>query len=297
MCTIALSIFFSFLYVTKLVQMLTNLIIFVVTNYNKIPMSLFSDNIRNLRVQHKISQEKLAESLGITRGRYVKYEDGTSEAPYEILKKIAHYYHISIDLLLSVDIRKIPVDDLLQLENNRLVLPITVDTKGENFIEVVTQKVKAGYLNGYADPEYIENLQQISLPFLGPGKHRGFPVEGDSMPPHEDGSIIVGKYIEKLGDVKDGKTYILITKSEGMVYKRLNKNKKNVLFVESDNSFYPVYEVKVSDILEIWEYVCNIGLTDEKQQVPETVSVTDMFLELKREISDLKLGITKYTIH
>ena len=259
-------------------------------------MSLFSDNIRNLRVKKKISQEKLAESLEITRGRYVKYEDGTSEAPYEILKKIAHYYHISIDLLLSVDVRKIPLDDLLQLENNRLVLPITVDRAGDNLIEVVTQKVKAGYMNGYADPEYIENLQQISLPFLGPGKHRGFPVEGDSMPPHEDGSIIVGKYIEKLGDVKDGKTYILITKSEGMVYKRLNKNKKNVLVVESDNSFYPVYEVKVSDILEIWEYVCNIGLTDEKQQVPETVTVTDMFLELKREISDLKLGMTKYTI-
>ncbi|MDO8316467.1 MAG: LexA family transcriptional regulator [Flavobacterium sp.] len=259
-------------------------------------MSLFSDNIRNLRVQHKISQVKLAESLRITRGRYVKYEDGTSEAPYEILKKIAHYYHISIDLLLSVDVRKIPVDDLLQLENNRLVLPITVDNKGDNFIEVVTQKVKAGYLNGYADPEYIESLQQISLPFLGSGKHRGFPVEGDSMPPHADGSIIVGRYIEKLGDVNDGKTYILITKNEGMVYKRLNKNKKNVLFVESDNNFYPVYEVKVSDILEIWEYVCNIGLTDEKQELTETASVTDMFLELKREIKDLKLGINKQMI-
>jgi len=253
------------------------------------PMSLFSDNIRNLRVQQKISQEKLAEALAITRGRYVKYEDGTSEAPYEILKKIAHYYHISIDLLLSVDVRKIPLDDLLKLENNRLVLPITVDTDGNNFIEVVTQKVKAGYLNGYADPEYIESLQQISLPFLGSGKHRGFPVEGDSMPPHEDGSIIVGRYIEKLGDVKDGKTYILITKNEGMVYKRLNKNKKNALVVASDNSFYPPYEVKISAILEIWEYVCNIGLTDEKQQVTETVSVKDMFLELKREINDLKI--------
>lgn len=291
MCTIALSIFFSFLYITKLVQILTNLIIFVVPNYNKMPMSLFSDNIRNLRVQHKISQEKLAESLGITRGRYVKYEDGTSEAPYEILKKMAHYYHISIDLLLSVDVRKIPVDDLLQLENNRLVLPITVDNKGENFIEVVTQKVKAGYLNGYADPEYIESLQQISLPFLGSGKHRGFPVEGDSMPPHENGSIIVGRYIEKLGDVKDGKTYILITKNEGMVYKRLNKNKKNTLVVASDNSFYPPYEVKVSSILEIWEYVCNIGLTDEKQQAKKTASVTDMFLELKRDINNLKIKL------
>lgn len=251
-------------------------------------MSLFSDNIRSLRAQHKISQEKLAESLGITRGRYVKYEDGTSEAPYEILKKIAHYYHISIDLLLSVDVRKVPMDDLLKLEGNRLVLPITVDAAGENCIEVVTQKVKAGYLNGYADPEYIESLQQISLPFLGPGKHRGFPVEGDSMPPHEDGSIIVGRYVEKLGQVMDGRTYIIITRSEGMVYKRLNKNKKNALVLESDNRFYPAYEVKASDILEIWEYECSIGRNDSKAEISETASVKDLFLELKREIQDLK---------
>ncbi len=274
---------------TKLAQVITKIFIFAVTNCNNNAMSLFSDNIRSLRIKKKISQEKLAESLLITRGRYVKYEDGTSEAPYEILKKIAHYYHISIDLLLSVDVRKIPMDDLLKLEDNRLVLPITVDKDGENFIEVVTQKVKAGYLNGYADPEYIESLQQISLPFLGSGKYRGFPVEGDSMPPHEDGSIIIGRYIEKLGEVMDGRTYILITKSEGMVYKRLNKNKKNALVLESDNSFYPAYEVRASDILEIWEYTCSIGRNDKKQELSTTDSVRDMFLELKRDINDLKI--------
>lgn len=251
-------------------------------------MSLFSDNIRVLRVRHKISQEKLAQNLQITRGRYVKYEDGTSEAPYDILKKIAQYFHMSIDLLLSVDIRKINMDDLLKLENNRLILPIQVDQQGENFIEVVTQKAKAGYLNGYADPEYIESLQQISLPFLGPGKHRGFPVEGDSMPPHEDGSIIIGRYVERLGDVQDGKTYILITKNEGMVYKRLNKNKKNALVLESDNSFYPNYEVRLSDIVEIWEYQCNIGRTDKKQELNEMDDLKELLLEVKREVMEIK---------
>lgn len=254
-------------------------------------MSLFSDNIRTLRARHKISQEKLAESLCITRSRYVKYEDGTSEAPYNILKKIAHYYHISIDLLLSVDVRKIDTEDLLKLENNRLVLPIMVDREGENFIEVVTQKVKAGYLNGYADPEYIESLQQISLPFLGPGKHRGFPVEGDSMPPHENGSIIIGRYIERLGEVQDGRTYILITKNEGMVYKRLNKNKKNALVLVSDNTFYPNYEVKMSDIIEIWEYQCNIGRSDKKQTLSETESLKELILEVKREVLDIKVRL------
>lgn len=256
-------------------------------------MSLFSDNIRTLRMKNKISQEKLAESLLITRGRYVKYEDGTSEAPYEILKKIAHYYHISIDLLLCVDVRKIPVDDLLKLENNRLVLPITVDKNGNNFIEIVTQKAKAGYLNGYADPEYIENLQQISLPFLGPGKHRGFPVEGDSMPPHEEGSIIIGRYIENLGDVRDGKTYILITVSEGMVYKRLNKNKKNILIVESDNNFYPTYEIKVSDILEIWEFVCNIGTNDKRSNNHDSDNLQNLIIEMRKEIREINIKIKK----
>ena len=251
-------------------------------------MSLFSDNIRNLREKNAVSQEKLAESLAITRGRYVKYENGTSEPPYDILKKISYYYHVSIDLLLSVDVRKIPLDDLLKLGDNRLVLPIMVDAAGESFIEIVPYKAKAGYLTGYADPEFIENLQHISLPFLGSGKYRGFPVEGDSMPPHEDGSIIVGKYIETLGQVLDGKTYILVTKSEGIVYKRMNKNRKNVLVLESDNRFYPAYEVKASDIIEIWEYVCNIGRSDKKYESDETANVKDMFLELKREIHDLK---------
>ncbi|WP_163400408.1 XRE family transcriptional regulator [Flavobacterium fluviatile] len=251
-------------------------------------MSLFSDNIRVLRVRQKISQEKLAENLHITRGRYVKYEDGTSEAPYEILKKIARYYHMSIDLLLSVDIRKIDMQHLIKLESNRLVLPILVDHGGENFIEIVTQKVKAGYLNGYSDPEYIESLQQISLPFLGPGKHRGFPVEGDSMPPHEDGSIIVGRYVERLGDVQDGKTYILITKNEGMVYKRLNKNKKNALVLESDNNFYPNYEVRLSDIIEIWEYRCNIGRTDKKQELNEIQDLKELILDVKREVNEIR---------
>lgn len=253
-------------------------------------MSLFSDNIRSLRIKKKISQQKLAESLLITRGRYVKYEDGTSEAPYDILKKIAQYYHISIDLLLSVDVRKISLDDLLKLEDNRLVLPITVDKDGENFIEVVTQKVKAGYLNGYADPEFIEGLQHISLPFLGTGKYRGFPVEGDSMPPHEDGSIIIGSYIEKLGEVMDGKTYVLITKTEGMVYKRLNKNKKNILVVESDNNFYPAYEVKASDILEIWEYKCSISRSDQKQEF-STDNITTLLMEMRKEIREVKAKI------
>lgn len=273
---------------TKLVQMITIFSIFAVLICNNFTMSLFSDNIRALRNKSQISQEKLAEKLQITRGRYVKYEDGTSEAPYDILKRIAQYYQLSIDILLSTDVTKIEVEKLLKLENNRLILPIQVDSSGENVIEVVSQKAKAGYLSGYADPEYIEQLQQISLPFLGIGKYRGFPVEGDSMPPHQEGDIIIGRYVEQLGEVRSGKTYILITRNQGVVYKRLNSQNNNQLILSSDNFFYTPYKIKASDILEIWEYQCNIGRNDQQTEAIESTTIKNMFFELKSEISDLR---------
>lgn len=250
-------------------------------------MSLFSDNIKYLRVNKSLTQQGVADQLMITRARLLKYEDGTSQPPIELLKKISNYYHVSIDILISVDLRKIPMDDLLKLDDNRILLPITVDKQGENFIEIIPHKAKAGYTSGYADPEFIENLQQISLPFLRNGKFRAFPVEGDSMPPHKEGSFIVGKYVEKLGDVMDGKTYILLTKSDGIVYKRLNKNGRN-LTLQSDNRVYRPYEVKASEILEIWEYACSIATKEFLPDDLGTENVKDMFRELRKEILDLK---------
>lgn len=251
-------------------------------------MSLFSDNIRSLRLKKKISQEKVATSLLITRGRYAKYEDGTSEAPYEILKRISKYYQVSIDILLCIDVRKVKIDDLVKLEDNRVLLPVMVNNDGDNFIEIVTQKAKAGYMNGYSDPEYIESLPRISLPFLGPGLHRGFTVDGDSMPPHEDGDIIVAKYIERLGEVINGRTYIIMTKSDGIVYKRINRNKGNLLVLESDEPFYTPFEVKASEIEQVWEFKCNLGKKDTKRENLIPGSVEEMFMELKNDIRRLE---------
>ncbi|WP_297332259.1 LexA family transcriptional regulator [Flavobacterium sp.] len=251
-------------------------------------MSLFSDNIRYLRLQKAISQEKLADELLITRARYVKYESGTSEAPYDILKRIAHYFHVSIDLLLGVDLRKIDMDGVIRLEENRILLPITVDAKGENTIEIIPHKARAGYLTGYSDPEFIEGLQHIALPFLRNGKFRAFPVSGDSMPPHKEGSFIIGRYVESLGEVRDGKTYILLTKNEGIVYKRLNKNGRNSLTLISDNAFYDPYKVKASDVLEIWEYTCSIATKEYEPDDLEPQSIRDLLVNIQKDVKALK---------
>ena len=257
-------------------------------------MNVFSGNIRYLRAQRNLSQKKVAEDLIITRGRYAKYEDGASEPPLDILRRISYYYHVSIDLLVSVDIRKVPFAELLKLEDNRILLPITVNTFGDSFIEIIPHRARAGYLTGYSDPEFIENLQHISLPFLKNGKFRAFPIIGDSMPPHNDGSFVVGRYLESLSEIKNGHTYILLTLNEGIVYKRVYL-KDGVVELHSDNELYQPYEVHASEILEIWEFACSLSTqeADKNDLVPDNIK--DTLAALRKEVRTIKeaLGSSK----
>lgn len=246
-------------------------------------MSILSENIKFLRDKMKTSQQKVADEISITRGRYATYEDGRSEPPIEILIKLFKYYKVSIDLLLTVDLRKYPLVDIINLPNNRILLPVMVDKIGENKIEIVPQKASMGYLSGYDDPEFVEGLQHLSLPFLRNGKFRAFSAEGDSMPPYNDGTYIVGKYVEDKKDLKKGKTYIFITK-DGIVYKRYSKQNDSGSFVSSDNSFYEPYEIKWSEVYEIWEFACSINTQELRIENLEYQEIKSMFEKLRSEI-------------
>lgn len=253
-------------------------------------MSILSENMRYLRSQTGTSQQKTADALVITRGRYAKYEDGASEPPVELLIKISRYFHVSIDLMVSADLRKIPLKEIMELPDNRILLPVKVHHNGENIIEIIPHKASMGYLSGYADPEYIENLQTISLPFLGAGTYRAFQVEGDSMPPYKDGAFIIGKYLEKATELKKGKSYLFVTRSEGITYKRLVKAEEEAITVAADNLFYEPYSIPLADIFEIWEYACSI-LTDEFTKEDfntDQQQIIEMLKELKKEVNELK---------
>ncbi len=251
-------------------------------------MSVLSDNMRFLRTQRELSQQKVADYLFITRGRYSKYEDGSSEPPIEILLRISKFFGISIDLMVSVDIRKYPLEEMLNLPENRVLLPIKVDGEGNNQIEIIPQKASMGYLNGYSDPEYIESLQTISLPFLRNGKFRAFPADGDSMPPYKDGTFIVGKYVENLADLKTDKTYVFITTNDGIIYKRFQFHEGNFICVKSDNSFYEPLKIPLSDVKEIWEFACSINTQEYDPDEFSGQNVKDMFLELKKDIGKIE---------
>lgn len=221
-------------------------------------MSVFSDNIRLLRGKSGKTQRQLSQQIAINTSRYISYESGRSKPPVDILIRISRLFHVSIDLLLSVDLRKYPLEDMLKLPDNRIVLPVVVDQSGNESIEIVPQKATMGYLRGYSDPGYIESLDRISLPFLKNGKFRAFPADGDSMPPFKDGSFIIGKYMEGIDDLKSGNTYIFITINDGITYKRLKSKNNDSITVAADNTFYEPYDIPLEEIVEVWQYASGI---------------------------------------
>ena len=246
-------------------------------------------NIKHLRALKKLSQEHFADDLGWSRSMVGSYEEGRSEPPIERLIDLSNYFNIPIDILVRKDLRKAKDTSFIEVGNKRVLFPVTVNEDNEDLIEIIPAKASAGYLSGYDDPEYIEQLQKIKLPFLPTGTHRAFPIKGDSMLPVKDGAFVVAKYVEDINDIKNGKTYIVLTKDDGLVYKRIyNTDDSNALLLSSDNKAYKPYFVSKGTILELWEFTCCINTQEYDEKELKLSSIMTMFQELKVELEAVK---------
>ncbi len=247
-------------------------------------------NIKHLRSLKQLSQERFADDLNWTRSMVGSYEEGRSEPPIEKLIDLSNYFNIPIDILVRKDLRKAKDTSFIEIGNKRVLFPVTVNEDNEDLIEIVPAKASAGYLSGYDDPEYIEQLQKIKLPFLPTGTHRAFPIKGDSMLPVKDGAFVVAKFVEDVNDIKNGKTYIVLTKDDGLAYKRiyLTDDDSSDLLLSSDNRSYKPYLVSKESILELWEFTCCINTQEYDEKELKLSSIMTMFQELKVELEAIK---------
>lgn len=57
--------------------------------------------LRELRIKHKMTQQRLAMELHMSQNTISRYETGEREAGYDALIRLADYFHVSIDYLLE----------------------------------------------------------------------------------------------------------------------------------------------------------------------------------------------------
>ncbi len=73
-----------------------------------------SENIRSFRKERKLTQEKLAEALGVTVGAVYKWESGQSQPELGLLVELADFFDTSVDLLLGYRIQDNRLDAALE---------------------------------------------------------------------------------------------------------------------------------------------------------------------------------------
>ncbi|WP_152267398.1 XRE family transcriptional regulator [Agriterribacter humi] len=210
--------------------------------------SLAGQNLKYLRKLRGWTQEEFANKLGIKRSLVGAYEEERADPRIDVLEKLGDMFKLSLDDLLRKDLSEVKGNYLAKRRQQKLM-------SENNLIHFVPVKAAAGYLAGYADTEFIDELNTFTLPMLAGGNYRAFEIVGDSMLPTPSGSIIVGEKINSLDDAKNSTAFIVVSRNEGIVYKRVeksNRNKSKITLV-SDNPSYQPYQVNAEDILELWQ--------------------------------------------
>ena len=72
-----------------------------------------AENIRSFRKQKKMTQEKLAEALGVTVGAVYKWESGLSQPELGMLVELADFFDVSVDVLLGYKMKDNRLDSTL----------------------------------------------------------------------------------------------------------------------------------------------------------------------------------------
>lgn len=262
-------------------------------------MIVLGSNIKFLRKREGYTQEQMANKIGVKRPLIGAYEEGRVEPKLATIINISRLFKVSLDDLICKELGSEGVSvEQVDFSGRQLrVLPITVDKEDNERSSLVSVKASAGYTNGYGDVDFIENLPSFSMPFPEIPKEktiRVFQIQGESMLPVLPGTYIVSEYLQNWEDVKNDECYVLVTKEEGIVYKRVLNNMKDGMFtLKSDNTDYTTYNVKVNDVIEIWKALGTVSfaLPDLTKQSMNIKELANAFREMKHDIEEIKRKI------
>ena len=244
---------------------------------------LFYNRLKS--VANAKTDKQLADYLGLKKTTFSMWKNRESVDYNLLFKKCGH---VSLDWLLKGE------EPDKNSKSNNVSLPkvITTSTTGKENILMVPVPAQAGYLSGYGDPDFLKSLPSYSLPKLTNGTYRMFEVKGHSMyPTIHSGAIAVGEFVESLTDIVDNNIYIVVSKDNGIIIKRLLNRllKYDNLFAKSDNRReYPSFTIDPEEILEVWKLkTAFIFDFQDPSDIYERVN------DLESEVLNLKNRISK----
>lgn len=105
---------------------------------------MFPDMLKKMRKERNLTQDKLADNLGITCRTYGSWERGEHEPDFRALIKIADFYGVSTDYLLGrIEIKKETPPAKVDEGMNRgsVTLPLQPTKEADSAIQALVRKI------------------------------------------------------------------------------------------------------------------------------------------------------------
>lgn len=251
-------------------------------------MSFFGKNIKKIRTVKGLSQSAFAELFDLKRATLGAYEEQRSEPKIDTIIKIANYFSIKIDNLLT---REITVNELLQFKENLTTLTTNLEKEQFAKIPLINDNNLSDYTAHFKNDIFIDEMPYILLPLTTVNTYRAFTVSNLEMTNHDEGfypkDIVVGQKIalSRIQKTTSG-TLVFALVNDSIIFRRLYILQNSATF-RADHKSIEDEVYKTSDIQELWEvsYVFY-------KRVPElSSSFEDKLITIEQEILKMKANI------
>ena len=187
-------------------------------------MKKYSNRVKELRLAKSLSQEQLAEKIGLTKQAISQYERGDRNPSMAVLGALCDFFNVSSDYLLGIDsvtLRFVGKNEIDKLESKSSVrIP-------------VLGRVAAGVpIDAIED---VLDWEEIPEAMAATGEFFGLKIKGDSMQPRiAEGDVVI---VRSQPDAESGDVVIVQVNGDTATCKRLMKHETGISLI----SFNPVY--------------------------------------------------------
>ncbi|MGY6648179.1 helix-turn-helix domain-containing protein [Wenyingzhuangia sp. IMCC45574] len=213
-------------------------------------MSFFGRNVKKIRGVKKMSQQAFADLFDLKRATLGAYEEGRSEPKIDTIIKVANYFSISIDSILT---KEITVNQLLRFDGG-----VTTDVNQvmkSNLVKVpyVAELNKDSFVTNFPKDESYDDLPTLKLPIKAEERMLAFEVQDLTMVVNQEGlflnDVVIGKQIA-VNEAEKGEVLIVL-RAGAMFVRRYSRTETSFVFKSDHVNVAPI-EIPVAEEVFFW---------------------------------------------
>ena len=174
---------------------------------------MIGKTLATLRKQKKISQEKLAKELNVSRSTVAMWENNSNEPDNKTLVKIANILNTTVDNLVGNE-----------KTNKGIKIPVFGDVAAGIPISAI---------------EDIVDFEEITEELASKGEYFGLVIKGDSMEPRmATGDVVI---VRSQQSAETGDIAIVLIDGENATCKKIKKTPEGVMLISLNPAYEPMF--------------------------------------------------------